>query len=81
MYAFLGYGGCRAVFEMPQVDEETLDSLISFSSETAKEAYEEKYRIVGNVQVAYEFFKSIRRIGSWWEKGNERICKSCSIYK
>ena len=59
MYAFLGYKGCLEAFELPDVDEERLDQLISLSEELTKSIYEEKYQIVGKVQIISRFFKSL----------------------
>ena len=64
MYGFLGYGNCRSVFELPQLDEKTLDDLIVKNGELTKDLYEEKYKIVGNVDIASKFFDNLASITS-----------------
>lgn len=62
MYGFLGYGNCRAIFEVPTINEDVLDNLIKSSGELAKNLYEEKFKLVGNCDIAISFFRNLLSI-------------------
>ena len=71
MYNFLGYGNCRAVFELPQLSEKVLDELIVKTGEVAKNLYEEKHKIIGNVDIASNFFVMLSNL----VPGNKKFSK------
>lgn len=73
MYGFLGYGNCRSVFELPQLSEEALDELIVQNGELTKDLYEEKYKIVGSVDIASNFFVSLSNITSEGKKKSKEF--------
>lgn len=73
MYGFLGYGNCRSVFELPQLSEEALDELIVQNGELTKDLYEEKYKIVGSVDIASNFFVGLSNITSEGKKKSKEF--------